>query len=156
MTFRLGHISETNLLGVDTRLIQVTRRAIRISHQDFRVIKGLRSPDDQADAIRTGASHCSLEKGTCRHLTGQAIDLVAWVDGQIAWEPIDLYYRIAEAFRDASLSEGVPVRWGGSWVVLQSTTDMRQSVKRYVDWCRRQTPRKRPLIDSGHFELAGV
>ncbi|WP_245680676.1 M15 family metallopeptidase [Veronia pacifica] len=49
-----------------------------------------------------------------RHLTGHAVDLGAWVSGEVRWD-WPLYYRIADAVKAASIELGIPIEWGGDW-----------------------------------------
>jgi len=49
-----------------------------------------------------------------RHITGHAIDIAAWVDGNISWE-WKYYYPIADAFIKASQDLDTPLRYGGNW-----------------------------------------
>ena len=55
-----------------------------------------------------------------RHLMGKAgfacaVDCAAFVDGQIAWEPLALYAKINDAMQAAAKTLRVPVEWGGNW-----------------------------------------
>ncbi|WP_235869856.1 M15 family metallopeptidase [Veronia nyctiphanis] len=49
-----------------------------------------------------------------RHLTGHAVDLGAWVCGEVRWD-WPLHYRIADAVKAASIELGIPIEWGGDW-----------------------------------------
>ncbi|MBR8317288.1 M15 family metallopeptidase [Burkholderia dolosa] len=53
-----------------------------------------------------------------RHLSGDAIDVVAYVDGAIPWE-WRYYEQIATAFKRASAESGIPIMWGGNWKTLK-------------------------------------
>ncbi|WP_411692198.1 M15 family metallopeptidase, partial [Escherichia coli] len=53
-----------------------------------------------------------------RHLTGHAVDVVAYVGNQVSWE-WPLYEKIAAAFRQASQELNIPVEWGGDWKTLK-------------------------------------
>ena len=92
MPFKLGARSLTRLKGVHPDLVKVVTRAIEISTLDFTVLEGLRSLERQQALVEAGASQ-TLKS---RHLTGHAVDLGAWVDGQVDWS-WPLYSRIAGA-----------------------------------------------------------
>lgn len=107
---RLGARSESRLVGVHPDLVRVVRRAIELSKCDFTVLEGLRSPERQAELVKSGASK-TLKS---RHLTGHAVDLGAYVGGSVVWET--KYYREIAASVLAAASEcNIPVEWGGNF-----------------------------------------
>lgn len=114
MGFVLGNRSRANLQGVHPDLVRVVERAIKITKVDFTVIEGLRSPSRQAELVKAGASRTS----NSRHLTGHAVDVAAYVGGEIRWD-WPLYPQIAEAFKQAAKEEGVALVWGGDWPRLR-------------------------------------
>ena len=107
---RFSKRSETALAGVDARLVAVARRALKLSPVDFMVTEGRRSRERQAALLKAGATRTMNSK----HLTGHAIDVAAWVDGQVRWD-WPLYRLIAEAFKTAAAEQGVQITWGGDW-----------------------------------------
>ena len=114
MTFKLGARSLTRLRGVHPDLVKVVTRAIEISTLDFTVLEGLRSLERQQALVEAGASQ-TLKS---RHLTGHAVDLGAWVDGQVDWS-WPLYARIAGAMKMAAKEVNVPIEWGGDWITFK-------------------------------------
>jgi peptidoglycan L-alanyl-D-glutamate endopeptidase CwlK len=110
MTFRLSNRSLSRLDGVHTHLVEVVMEAIRRTEVDFAVLEGLRTLDRQKQLVASGASTTM----NSRHLTGHAVDLGAWVDGEIRWD-WPLYYKIADAMFEASEHCGVDLEWGGHW-----------------------------------------
>lgn len=110
MTYRLGNRSKERLEGVHPDLIKVVERAIEITEQDFTVLEGLRSITRQKALKLRGAS-TTLRS---RHLTGHAVDLGAYVDGEVRWD-WPLYYTIADAMKQAALELKVDMEWGGDW-----------------------------------------
>lgn len=114
MSFRLSNRSLGALKGVHPDLVAVVHEAIRTTPVDFMVTEGLRSPQRQAALVKSGASRTL----NSRHLTGHAVDVAAWVDGQVRWD-WPLYPRIAEAFKAAAKAEDVPLVWGGDWPRLR-------------------------------------
>ena len=77
MTFKLGARSEERLLGVDERLVDIVQRAISLTKQDFSVICGRRTKQEQEALVAKGASQTMKSK----HLEGKAVDLMAYVAG---------------------------------------------------------------------------
>lgn len=55
-TFRLSQISEHNLHHVHPDLVLIVRRALTLSHIDFRVIEGIRTPERQRQMVLNGHS----------------------------------------------------------------------------------------------------
>jgi peptidoglycan L-alanyl-D-glutamate endopeptidase CwlK len=114
MSFRLSQRSRAALQGVHPDLLAVVEAAIELTPVDFMVTEGLRTAARQAELVRAGASR-TLHS---RHLTGHAVDVAAWVDGQVRWD-WPLYPRIAEAFKAAAKGRGVQLIWGGDWPRLR-------------------------------------
>ena len=54
MTYQLGKRSKDRLLGVDPRMVAVVEKAITISEQDFSVICGLRTVQEQEALVAQG------------------------------------------------------------------------------------------------------
>ncbi|MGX1692900.1 M15 family metallopeptidase [Brevundimonas naejangsanensis] len=114
MSFRLSQRSRAALQGVHPDLVAVVEAAIELTPVDFMVTEGLRTAARQAELVRAGASRTL----NSRHLTGHAIDVAAWFDGQVRWD-WPLYPRIAEAFKAAAKGRGIPLIWGGDWPRLR-------------------------------------
>lgn len=53
-----------------------------------------------------------------RHLTGDAVDVVAYVGSQVSWDWF-LYEKIAQAFKQAAAELGIAIEWGGDWASLK-------------------------------------
>jgi len=109
--FKLGPTSIARLRGVHPDLVKVVQRAIQITPVDFTVLEGLRTIERQRALVDAGSSQTM----NSRHLDGHAIDLGAWVDGQVDWS-WPLYSRIADAMKAAAKEVNVPIEWGGDWV----------------------------------------
>lgn len=108
--FKLSLRSQRNLVGVHPDLVIVVHRAIAMTPVDFTVLEGVRSKARQAALVQAGASWTLRS----RHLTGHAVDLGAWVDGEIRWD-WPLYRRIADAMKRAAIELNIPLEWGGDW-----------------------------------------
>ena len=108
--YKLSKKSMGKLKGVHPDLVKVVERAIQITEVDFAVIEGLRSLDRQHQLFNEGASKTL----NSRHLTGHAVDLMAWVDGRGSWD-WPHYHKIAQAMKEAAEEQGVELVWGGDW-----------------------------------------
>ena len=93
------------------------RSAIGQSSQDFSVICGLRTRKEQEALVAKGASKTMNSK----HLAGNAVDLMAWIDGGGRWELKFLYDEIADAMKAAAIECGVAVKWGSGMVCWRYT-----------------------------------
>ena len=110
MTFRFSSRSLRNMEGVHPDLVAVAHRALEITEIDFLVTEGLRTREKQLELVRAGASRTTRS----RHLTGHAIDIVAWVAGGVRWD-WPLYEELSRAFKQAAAELKVPIVWGGDW-----------------------------------------
>lgn len=110
MAFSLSKRSRNNLKGVHPDLVRVVERALDITSVDFVVIEGMRTKERQVKLVAAGASRTM----NSRHLTGHAVDLAAFVDGQIRWD-WPLYDKISYAMKEAADDLGVQISWGGDW-----------------------------------------
>ncbi len=150
MAFTLSQRSLGRLDGVKNELHSVVTTAIGLTNVDFGVTCGLRDLKTQEDLVARGASQSLKSK----HLTGDAVDVVAYIGGsRISWE-LNLYDDIADAFKEASIREGVGIRWGASWHIpdlrdWEGTAE--EAMMAYIDLRRSQG--RRPFIDAPHFEL---
>lgn len=149
MSFRLSQRSIERLEGVNEELVRVVMRAIAITKVDFGVVEGVRSEEKQRELVAAGASQTMESK----HLTGRAVDLMAYISGRGSWE-LSLYDDIAHAMRQAAVEQNIGIRWGAAWVIPDIriwTGPMESAMNYYIDSRRRQN--KRPFIDAPHFEL---
>lgn len=133
------HLSERSLArlkGVHPDLVAVVKKAILVTDVDFTVLEGVRSQQRQRELVVSGASKTM----NSRHLTGHAVDLGAYVGGEVRWD-WNLYLKIAEAMRAASFAYGIPIRWGGTWEILRGYSPITAAML------------SRSFPDGPHFEL---
>ena len=152
MAFTLSQRSLGRLDGVKNQLHSVVTTAIGLSNIDFGVTSGLRTQKEQEDLVARGASQSLKSK----HLTGDAVDVVAYIGSRISWE-LNLYDDIADAFKEAAIKEGVSIRWGASWHIPQFDKwegTAEEAMMEYIDL--RRSLGKRPFIDAVHFELVST
>lgn len=113
-SFRFSQRSESRLQGVNPDLVKLTRRALALSPVDFGITEGLRTQERQKQMVAQGSSQTM----NSRHLTGHAVDVVAYIGSKVSWE-WPLYEQIAGAFKQASAEFSIPVEWGGDWKTLK-------------------------------------
>ena len=149
MSFKLSQRSLDKLKGVDSNLVDVTKRAIELTKVDFGVIYGMRTEEEQAKLVASGKSQTMKSN----HLIGRAVDLMAYVDGKGCWE-LNVYDDLCDAMKAAAEELDVAVKWGAAW----SEGDIRtypgtaeDAMMKYIDLRRSQG--RRPFIDGPHFEL---
>jgi len=148
MGYKLGKGSLSKLQGIDDRLVTVVKYAIGVTKQDFSVICGLRTIEEQRALVAKGASQTMKSK----HIDGNAVDLMAYCNGG-RWE-LNLYDEIADAMKEGAKAADVKLRWGAAWTIdnlgdYSGTAE--HAMMSYVDTRRSQS--RRPFIDAPHFEL---
>lgn len=135
MAFRLSTRSLNTLATVNPAMQAVVKRAIEITTVDFMVVQGRRTWDEQARlygqgrtasqmktmGLPTAYAQPHLPKVTwtmkSNHLSGNAVDLAAWVNGGISWDTNKGYYEaIAVAMKQAAMELCTVIEWGGDWV----------------------------------------
>ena len=148
MSFKLSKRSITRLQGVNKDLVDVVNRAINITEIDFGVSEGLRTLEKQRELVEKGASRTLKSK----HLTGNAVDLVAYIGPKVCWE-LTVYDEIADAMRQSVEELDVELRWGAAWHknLTNSNMSAEDLMNEYIDLRRSQN--RRPFIDAPHFEI---
>lgn len=150
--FSLSNNSKARLIGVNPSLVAVVNRAIQLTRVDFGVTEGLRTLDRQKELLAAGATTTLKSK----HLTGNAVDLVAYINGKVSWN-VAVYDDIADAMKQAAIDLKVSIRWGGAWNVpdiTKWTKTMQDAMNYYIDYKR--SIKERPFIDAPHFEIANA
>lgn len=112
--FKLSKSSLDKLQGVKKPLVDVVKRAIELSEVDFGVSEGVRTLERQK-ALYEAKKSLTMNS---RHLTGEAVDLFAWVDGYVNWN-FSNYEKIAKAMFKAAEELNVEIEWGGMWTSLR-------------------------------------
>ena len=148
MGYKLGKRSLSRLEGVNDDLVTVVKYAIGVTKQDFSVICGLPTIEEQKALVAKGDSQTMKSK----HIDGNAVDLMAYCDGG-RWE-LNLYDEIADAMKEGAEAAGVKLRWGAAWTIddlgaWDGTAE--NAMNSYIDIRRSQG--RRPFIDAPHFEV---
>lgn len=111
--FVLSQRSLDRLVGVNSKLVAVVKRAIEITEIDFMVIEGLRTKETQAKYVKEGKSKTM----NSYHLTGHAVDLAPLENGAIDWSNKNKgFNKVYDAMLKAANELGVTIEWGGKWV----------------------------------------
>lgn len=124
--YKLSARSLAKLEGVHEDLVAVVKRAIEITDVDFGVTEGLRTVERQKELVAKGASQTMRS----RHLTGHAVDLVAYVGSEARWDR-PLYDKLADAMKRAAKELDIPLEWGGDWKTLKDGPHFQLPTKEY-------------------------
>ena len=149
MSFKLSQRSLDKLEGVHPDMVKCVKTAIGLTKVDFGVICGMRTEEEQRELVNKGASKTMKSK----HLTGHAVDLMAYVGSRASWE-LNLYDDIADAMAQAAKTHNGPFKWGAAWSIGNIAlwnSGMEGAMNSYIDL--RRSEGKRPFIDGPHFEL---
>lgn len=103
--------------GVNPKLIEIAKHAIRISKIDFGIPEfgGYRTEVDQHKLFSRGVSQCDGTELKSYHQTGNALDVYAYVDGKASWKKEHLAM-IAAAMLQAASALGYRLEWGGLFI----------------------------------------
>ena len=119
--YRLGKKSLENLKGVNPILIEILERALEISSNrvdgvDFTIINtaGIRTPEEQNRLFKQGVSNADGYIKISKHQTGDALDVVPYVNGRASWDEKELL-KVAVCMLQASKELGYRLKWGGFW-----------------------------------------
>ena len=151
-TFKFSARSLSKFAGVHPDLKAVADRAIELTVQDFGVTEGLRTAERQRLLVSQGRSQTM----NSRHITGHAIDVLAYSGKQHTWD-IPAYLLIANAFVWAADEVDVAIRWGGAWHipdirVCRVKDDPGETMMELYRQTRKRQGRK-TFVDAVHFEI---
>lgn len=110
MTYAFSAKSIGKLSGVHKDLQRVMLNAIVNSPYDFGISEGLRTKERQQELFSSGKSQTMRS----RHLTGHAVDIVLFVDGQVTWD-FEKYRLVADHIKTVAKELNIPIEWGGDW-----------------------------------------
>lgn len=148
--FRFSQRSLSNLVDIEDALVEASHRALAVTKVDFGVICGRRTLQEQMEMVESGAS-TTMDS---RHLTGHAVDVMAYIGSQGRWE-LPLYCHIVLAYKKAAAEMNTELRWGGCWELLSRLPSTPELILRRVeDWAAaRRAVGRRAFIDAGHIEI---
>ena len=125
-SYRFGKRSRSNLKGVDDRLVRICNRALQLSPIDFGITEGIRSVERQRFMVASGRS----DTMNSRHLTGLAVDIVAYKNGGVVTWDFETYRTISRSFIRAGWEYETAVTWGGDWPRLRDGVHFQIDAKR--------------------------
>lgn len=102
--------SLANLDTVHPDLKRVMLEAIENAPFDFGITEGLRTKERQQQLFNEGKSQTL----NSRHLTGNAVDLVIFIDNKVTWD-LKYYKVLSEHIKAVAKLNDVPIVWGGDW-----------------------------------------
>ena len=108
--FHYSKVSLARLKTVDPRLQRLFLEVIKVTPIDVSIVCGKRSLEEQAAAVRSGASSTM----NSRHLTGHAVDVAPFVGGGISWD-WKYFDLLAPVVKRVARDLLIPVEWGGDW-----------------------------------------
>lgn len=136
MSYSLGKLSKSRLIGVNPSLVKIVERAIQITNVDFIVVQGMRSREEcmvnwgkgrtvsecSAFGIPAQYSKPAHDKVTwlnnpfaSKHTKGLAVDLAPWINGDIDWKDLNKFKAISDAMKQASKELNLAIQWGGDF-----------------------------------------
>lgn len=97
----LGERSLKNLEGVHPHLVEIVKKAIELSKVDFGILNngGRRTAQAQSVIFDQGNSKCDGYIRKSYHQSGNAVDLVPYIDGKYRWSNKQAFIDILEAFQ---------------------------------------------------------
>lgn len=125
-SYKWGKGSLEELNGIHPDLRKVADLALKLATCDFRIVDGLRTMEEQRRYVASGASKTMKS----RHLTGHAVDFVALPGGKASYNEAAMT-KVADAFKAAARSLGIPIEWGGDWKSFVDTPHIELSKKVY-------------------------
>ena len=115
--YALSSRSRSRLQGVHPLLVKVITRAIQITSIDFGVLEGVRTQElqdeyyDRHDGTTNTRDSYHIPRGDYH---AHAVDLYAWVEGEVSWKHEDFRYVLQACFT-AAIELGVQIQAGGLW-----------------------------------------
>jgi peptidoglycan L-alanyl-D-glutamate endopeptidase CwlK len=153
VSFKFSKRSLDRLKGVHPKLVEVAKMAIKTTDVDFGITCGTRTMAEQKKLKAAGRSwtlnskHLKQDDGF-----SHAVDLVAYVDGEVCWEEA-VYERLGDHILKAAKHVDVPLRWGGGWH-LWDARGRNSCEELYMEYCRLRTQAGRKIsTDMPHWEI---
>jgi len=108
--FSFSKASLNKMNGVDSKLINLMKEAIKESPYDFGITEGIRTLKRQKELFAEGKTKTLKSY----HLTGKAVDIAVWVNGKITWD-FKYYKEVADHIKEIARKLGYVITWGGDW-----------------------------------------
>ena len=108
--FSFSKASLDKMNGVDLKLVNLMKEAIKNSPYDFKITEGLRTVERQKELVKTGKSKTM----NSYHLKGKAVDIAVLIDNKITWD-FKYYKEVANCVKEVARKLGYIITWGGDW-----------------------------------------
>lgn len=108
--FSFSKTSLDKMNGVDSKLVNLMKEAIKNSPYDFGITEGIRTLERQKELFAQGKTKTLKSY----HLVGKAVDIAVWINGEITWD-FKYYKEVADHIKEVAKKLGYVITWGGDW-----------------------------------------
>ncbi|MHB9338217.1 M15 family metallopeptidase [Fusobacterium pseudoperiodonticum] len=108
--FNFSKASLDKMNGVDSKLVNLMKEAIKDSPYDFGITEGIRTLERQKELFAQGKTKTLKSY----HLVGKAVDVKVYVNGEITWD-FKYYKEVADHIKEVAKKLGYVITWGGDW-----------------------------------------
>ena len=108
--FSFSKASLEKMNGVNSKLINLMKEAIKESPYDFGITEGIRTLKRQKELFAEGKTKTLKSY----HLVGKAVDIKIYVNGKITWD-FKYYKEVADHIKEVARKLGYVITWGGDW-----------------------------------------
>lgn len=108
--FSFSKASLEKMNGVNSKLINLMKEAIKESPYDFGITEGIRTLKRQKELFAEGKTKTLKSY----HLVGKAVDIKIYVNGKITWD-FKYYKEVSDHIKEVARKLGYVITWGGDW-----------------------------------------
>ena len=108
--FSFSKASLEKMNGVNSKLINLMKEAIKESPYDFGITEGIRTLKRQKELFAEGKTKTLKSY----HLVGKAVDIKIYVNGKITWD-FKYYKEVSVHIKEVARKLGYVITWGGDW-----------------------------------------
>lgn len=108
--FSFSKASLNKMNGVNSKLINLMKEAIKESPYDFGITEGIRTLERQKELFAQGKTKTLKSY----HLVGKAVDIKIYVNGKITWN-FKYYKEVSDHIKEVARKLGYVITWGGDW-----------------------------------------
>ena len=108
--FSFSKASLDKMSGVNSKLVNLMKEAIKNSPRDFGITEGIRTLKRQKELFVQGKTKTLKSY----HLTGKAVDIAVWINGEVTWN-FKYYKEVADHIKEVAKKLGYVITWGGDW-----------------------------------------
>lgn len=108
--FSFSKASLDKMNGVNPKLVNLMKEAIKNSPYDFGITEGIRTLKRQKELLAQGKTKTLKSY----HLVGKAVDIKVYVNGEVTWD-FKYYKEVANHIKEVAKKLGYVITWGGDW-----------------------------------------